>query len=84
VLLAQRRYEEAETQARAALSVFPDAARAHRDLWAALEAQNKWSELERAARETLRTRPEHAEAQARLHRALAQQARVVSGRPRAR
>jgi tetratricopeptide (TPR) repeat protein len=76
VVLAQRRYADAEAEALATLALNFEVARAHFDLWAALEAQGKWRALAAALREFLRVRPEHAEARARLARLSA-----LSGAP---
>jgi tetratricopeptide (TPR) repeat protein len=58
----------------------PELARAHFDLWVALEAQGKHPELEQAAREVLRRKPDHADAHLRLGRALAAQGRHAEAR----
>jgi hypothetical protein len=67
-MLAQRCYAEAEVEARAALALNFEVARAHFDLWAALEGQGKWAALATALQEFLAARPDHAEARARLAR----------------
>ncbi len=71
LMLAERRYAEAEVEARAALALNFEVARAHFDLWAALEAQGRWAALVTALQRFLAARPDHAEAGARLTRALA-------------
>jgi cytochrome c-type biogenesis protein CcmH/NrfG len=48
VLLAQRRWADAEAECREALRIDGDLAAAHLGLWQALEAQGKWVELEQA------------------------------------
>jgi len=76
VLLAAGRYREAETEARAALALNFEVARAHFDLWEALEAQRDWHGLAVAAGDLLAKRPEHAIARARLVRARNELARL--------
>jgi tetratricopeptide (TPR) repeat protein len=76
VLLAGGRYAEAEAAARAALALNFEVARAHFDLWQALEGQRDWAGLAVAAAEFLAKRPEHPDARARLVRARAELAGV--------
>ncbi|PYO52810.1 MAG: hypothetical protein DMD84_08305 [Candidatus Rokuibacteriota bacterium] len=76
MLLAGGRYAEAETAARAALALNVEVARAHFDLWQALEGRRDWAGLAVAAAEFLARRPEHPDARARLVRARAELARV--------
>jgi Flp pilus assembly protein TadD len=76
VLLATGRYPEAETEARAALALNFEVARAHFDLWEALEAQRDWHGLAVAAGEFLAKRPDHPVARARLVRARNELARL--------
>jgi hypothetical protein len=81
VLVAQARWPEAETAARAVLALSFESAQAHFELWQALEAQAKWPELEAAARAFLAVKPDHPDAGHRLARALREQAApAVSGR----
>ena len=76
VLLAGGRYAEAEAAARAALALNFEVARAHFDLWQALEGRRDWAGLAVAAAEFLAKRPDHPDARARLARARAELARV--------
>src|SRR5262249_57653722 len=76
VLLAAGRCAEAEREARAALALNFEVARAHFDLWEALEAQRDWHGLAIAAGEFLARRPEHPVARARLVRARNELARL--------
>jgi len=81
VLLAAGRHAAAEAAARAALELNFEVARAHFDLWAALEARRDWAALAVATAEFLARRPEHADARARLARARAELARVNAPPP---
>src|SRR5262249_15242399 len=76
VLLAAGRHAEAAAEARAALALNFEVARAHFDLWDALEAQRDWQALAVAASEYLVRRPEHPTARARLARARHELARL--------
>jgi tetratricopeptide (TPR) repeat protein len=76
VLLQAGRHEAAEAAARAALALNFEVARAHFDLWAALEARRDWAGLATATAAFLAKRPDHADARARLARAQAELARV--------
>src|SRR5207247_8651806 len=85
VLLAGGRYAEAETAARAALALNFEVARAHFDLWQALEGRRDWAGLAEATAEFLARLPEHPDARARLARARAELARLSAApapRPR--
>jgi len=85
VLLAGGRHAEAEAAARAALALNFEVARAHFDLWQALEAQRDWAGLAIATSEFLAKRPDHPDARARLARARAEVARLSAApRPRSR
>jgi len=85
VLLTGGRYEEAEQAARAALALNFEVARAHFDLWEALEGRRDWAGLAEAAAAFLAKRPEHPDARGRLARARGELARLSAApAPRSR
>src|SRR3989442_2577771 len=57
VLLAGGRYAEAETAARAALALNFEVARAHFDLWQALQGPRDWARVSEAAARVLARLP---------------------------